>query len=84
MTRGNGGSALYIDTEATFRPERLYQIAEARGLDPREALKKVIFCKVYNSSHLELAVKSLGKHIEAQNIKLLVVDSIISLHRLSL
>jgi DNA repair protein RadA len=78
---GMGGGALYIDTEATFRPERLFQIAEARGLDPNEALKKVIFCKVYNSSHLELAVKSLGKHIEEHGIKLLVVDSIISLHR---
>ncbi|NHV97263.1 MAG: DNA repair and recombination protein RadA [Thaumarchaeota archaeon] len=78
---GLGGSALYIDTESTFRPERLYQIAEARGLNPQEALNNVVFCRVYNSSHLELVVKSLGRHIEKDNIRLLVVDSVISLYR---
>lgn len=78
---GLGGGALYIDTESTFRPERLYQIAEARGLNPQEVLNRVVFCRVYNSSHLELVVKSLGRYIEKEGIRLLVVDSIISLHR---
>ncbi len=78
---GLGGGALYIDTEATFRPERLHQMAEAKGLDPKEALENIIFCKAYNSSHLELAIRSLGKHIEKHRIKLVVVDSVISLHR---
>jgi len=78
---GLGGAALYIDTESTFRPERLYQIAEARGLNPQEALNNVVFCRVYNSSHLELVVKSLGRHMEKDNIRLLVVDSVISLYR---
>jgi len=78
---GLGGGALYIDTESTFRPERLYQIAEARGLDPMQVLSKVIFTRVYNSSHLELIVKNLGEIVEKYGIRLVVVDSIISLHR---
>lgn len=78
---GLWGGALYIDTESTFRPERLYQIAEARGLDPQEALKKVIYTRIYNSSHLEVLVKNLDEHIEKYNIRLIVVDSVISLHR---
>ncbi|MGD0330411.1 MAG: DNA repair and recombination protein RadA [Nitrososphaeria archaeon] len=78
---GFGGNVIFIDTESTFRPERVYQIAEARGLDPIQILKNVIICKVYNSSHLELAVKRLGKYIEQYNVKLVIVDSIISLHR---
>jgi DNA repair protein RadA len=78
---GLGGNALYIDTESTFRPERLYQIAEARGMNPQEALNNVIFCRVYNSNHLELVVKGLGRPIEKYGIRLLVVDSVISLHR---
>ena len=78
---GLGGSAIYIDTESTFRPERLYQIAEAKGFDPQEALKNVILAKVYNSSHLELVIQNLGKYIEKHKAKLLIVDSIISLHR---
>jgi DNA repair protein RadA len=78
---GFGGNAIFIDTESTFRPERVYQIAEARSLDPIQVLKNVIICRVYNSSHLELAVKRLGKYIEQYNVKLVIVDSIISLHR---
>jgi DNA repair protein RadA len=38
-------------------------------------------CKVYNSAHLELIVKNLGKYIDDYKAKLVVVDSIISLHR---
>ena len=78
---GLNGGAIYIDTEGTFRPERLYQIAEARGFNPDEILQKVILCTVYNSSHLELVIRSLGNYIEKFKAKLLIVDSVISLHR---
>jgi DNA repair protein RadA len=78
---GVAGSVIYIDTEGTFRPERVKQIAEGRGIDYSEALKKVILCKVYNAAHLELVVRSLGKYIEQYGAKMVIVDSIISLHR---
>jgi DNA repair protein RadA len=78
---GLAGSVIYIDTEGTFRPERVKQIADGRGLDVSEALKKVILCKVYNAAHLELVVRGLGKYIEQYNAKVVIVDSIISLHR---
>jgi len=76
-----GGGAIYIDTEGTFRPERINQIAESRGLNAEQILQNITFCKVYNSSHLELVVKTLGKYIEKCKAKLVIVDSIISLHR---
>ncbi|MGC2309017.1 MAG: ATPase domain-containing protein, partial [Nitrososphaeraceae archaeon] len=79
--KGLEGGAIYIDTEGTFRPERLDQIAASRGFTPLEILKKVSICKVYNSSHLELIIKDLGKYINQFNAKLVVIDSIISLHR---
>jgi DNA repair protein RadA len=44
-------------------------------------LKNVAICKVYNSSHLELIIKDLGKYVTAFNAKLVIIDSIISLHR---
>jgi DNA repair protein RadA len=44
-------------------------------------LKNVAICKVYNSSHLELIVKDLGRYINEFNTKLVIIDSIISLHR---
>jgi DNA repair protein RadA len=78
---GMDSGVIYIDTEGTFRPERLEQIARARGLDHRHILKSVAVCKVYNSSHLELIVKDLGKYVNDFKAKLVIIDGIISLHR---
>ncbi len=78
---GLGGGVILIDTEGTFRPERVDQIARSRGLNSEEVLKKIAICKAYNSSHLELVVKSLGKYIDDFKAKLVIIDSIISLHR---
>ncbi|MEM4586004.1 MAG: DNA repair and recombination protein RadA [Candidatus Caldarchaeum sp.] len=75
---GLEGSAIYIDTEATFRPERISQIAEARGLDSQKILENIIFASVYNSSHLQLTVKELGRYVEKYKARLVIIDSIIS------
>jgi DNA repair protein RadA len=76
---GIGGTACYIDSEGTFRPERLLQILERYPeLDVKEALDNVLYCRAYNSNHQQLVVDKLGPIIEEKNIKLVVVDSIIS------
>src|SRR5919201_382978 len=83
----NGGtkspinSIIFIDTENTFRPERVHQIAESRGFDSEEIMKKVFVCKMVNSAQLEALIRNLGKYIEQYKAKLVIVDSIISLHR---
>jgi DNA repair protein RadA len=79
--KGLGGSALYIDTESTFRPERIAQIAKSRDLDVENILNNIHVAKIYNASHLELIVRAMGGLIQQNNIKLVIVDSIISLHR---
>jgi DNA repair protein RadA len=81
---GLDGRIIYIDTEGTFRPERVEQIAKARGLDHTQILRNISLCKVYNSSHLELIVKDLGRYIEEFKAKLVIIDGIISLHRAEL
>ena len=78
---GFGGGAIYIDTESTFRPERLSQIAETREYDIKKILERTVTTKIYNSAHLELIIASLGKYVEEHNVKLVIVDSVISLHR---
>ncbi|MGH9991078.1 MAG: DNA repair and recombination protein RadA [Nitrososphaera sp.] len=78
---GLGSGVIFIDTEGTFRPERLEQIARSRGLNSDEILKRVAICKTYNSSHLELIIKSMGKYIEDFKARMIIIDSIISLHR---
>src|ERR687885_663232 len=79
--KGQVNSVIFIDTENTFRPERVHQIAEARGLDSEEIMKKVFVCKMVNSAQLEALIRNLGKYIEEYKAKLVIVDSIISLHR---
>ena len=74
---GLEGNALYIDTEATFRPERIIQMADAKDLDYNKTLKNIIVGRAYNSDHQVLLVQEASKIIKEKNIKLVVVDSII-------
>ena len=79
---GLGGNVIFIDTENTFRPERIHQIAENRGInDPEQILRKIYVCKIFNSGHLEVIIQNLGKSIQEYKVKLVIADSIISLHR---
>jgi len=48
---GADGVAVFIDTEGTFRPERIIQMAKGLGVDPDEALKNVKVARAFNSDH---------------------------------
>jgi len=74
---GLDGSALYIDTEGTFRPERIIQMADAKDMDYSKTLQKIIVGRAYNSDHQMLLIKEASKIIEEKNIKLVIVDSLI-------
>ena len=75
------GKALYIDTENTFRPERIVSISQARNLDPKNALENIIVAKAYNSAHQELIIEESGPIIDSYNVKLLIVDSAVAHYR---
>ena len=75
------GRALYIDTENTFRPERIVSIAKANGMDPEKVLNNIIVARAYNSSHQILILEESGSVIKENNIKLLIVDSAVGLFR---
>lgn len=52
ISQGGGeGKALYIDTEGTFRPERLAPIAERFGLNPDDVMDNVAYARAYNTDH---------------------------------
>jgi len=74
---GLEGGALYIDSEGTFRPERIIQMASSRDLDYNKILRNITYGRAYNSDHQILLVKESPKIIEEKNIKLVIVDSII-------
>ncbi|MFX1299287.1 MAG: DNA repair and recombination protein RadA, partial [Promethearchaeota archaeon] len=75
---GLDGAALYIDSEGTFRPERLLQIATRFGLKDEKVLKNVHYARAYNSDHQILIIETAAKLIQEKNIKLIIVDSVMS------
>lgn len=75
---GLGKGAIYIDTENTFRPERIKQIAELRGLDPEKVLKNIFVSRAFNSNHQMLLVQKAEELIKEHDIGLVVVDSLMA------
>ncbi|MFW9997153.1 MAG: DNA repair and recombination protein RadA [Candidatus Odinarchaeota archaeon] len=73
--------AAYIDTEGTFRPERIVsasqKYAEA-GIDPLDILKHVLVARAYNSDHQISLAEKIARDAQTSNIKLLIVDSLTS------
>ena len=75
---GLGGSVAFIDTEGTFMPERVYGIASKMGLDPAVVATNILVARAYNSSHQCLLIDMLFTLCKENNVKLVVVDSMIS------
>ena len=73
---GLEGHTLMIDTENTFRPERLMQIASALDLDPQEALTSVHVARAFNSHHQMLLMDKAKALAKEYPVKLLIVDSL--------
>jgi len=74
---GLNGKAVYIDTEGTFRPARIRQIAEGIGANPDKVLKNILVARAFNSDHQILLLDKIGEMIKAgEPIKLLIIDSL--------
>ncbi|MHB8566586.1 MAG: DNA repair and recombination protein RadA [Nitrososphaerales archaeon] len=78
---GLSGKVVYIDTENTFRPERIVGIAESRELDPVATLAGIIVAKAFNSSHQELILGELGAKVRSSGVRLVIVDSAVAHYR---
>ena len=78
---GLSGKAAYIDTEGTFRWERIEAMSRALALDPDEVMDNILYQRVYNSDHQMAVVDELFVLIPKENIRLVVVDSVTSLFR---
>ncbi|CAI8017805.1 Meiotic recombination protein DMC1/LIM15 homolog [Geodia barretti] len=79
----SGGKVVFIDTENTFRPDRLKEIADRFNLDHGAMLDNVLYARAYTSEHqMELLDCVAAKfHEEPGVFKLLIVDSIMALFR---
>lgn len=75
---GLNGTAVFIDTEGTFRPERIIQMASAKNLDPKEVLKNIMVARAYNSDHQMLLAEKAAEIAEEKNVRVVVIDSLTS------
>jgi len=74
---GANGKCVFIDTEGTFRPSRIKQIAEKLGLNPEKVLKNIFVARAFNSDHQILLLDKISEMIkEGEPIKLMIIDSL--------
>jgi DNA repair protein RadA len=78
---GVGGKVIFIDTEQTFRPERIQHMSEPLGLDPKKVMENIFIARAYNSDHQVLLVEKAEEILKKGGVKLLIVDSLTSSFR---
>lgn len=83
-TRNSPKLTLFIDTEGTFRPERISEIALFKGISPDLLLKSIYVVKVQSISEFKLLFGKIETIVEQENIKLIIIDSLTSLFRVEL
>lgn len=80
-TGGGEGKCLYIDTEGTFRPERLLAVAERYGLSGSDVLDNVAYARAYNTDHQGQLLLQASAMMAESRYALLIVDSATALYR---
>lgn len=75
---GLNGGALYIDTENTFRTERIVQMSQHLALNLEEVVKNIIFAEAFTSDHQMFLLENADEIIKENNIRLIIVDSLTS------
>ncbi len=78
---GLDGNVLFIDTEGTFRPERIKQICDAQDIDAKKTLENIIYVRAKTTEEQILTLERADKIIQEKNIKLIIIDSLTSLFR---
>ena len=75
---GLEGGALYIDTENSFRPERIVQIAKRWKLDPAKVLSRIVYAEALTADHQMYLLENADTQFKENNIRLVIIDSLIA------
>jgi len=74
---GANGKVVFVDTEGTFRPERIKQIAEGQGLVYEKVLKNILIARAFNSDHQILLLDKVAELVkDGEPIRLIIIDSL--------
>ena len=68
----------FIDTENTFRPERIKEIAKRFGLDEEQTLDNILVARAYTVDHLNQLLMFAAAKMYEDEFALLIVDSIMA------
>ncbi|GAA5847977.1 hypothetical protein JCM5353_002563 [Sporobolomyces roseus] len=79
--KGGEGKCLFIDTEGTFRPERLLAIAERYGMNGEDVLDNVAYARAYNADHQSQLLIVAAAMMSESRFSLIIVDSVTALYR---
>ncbi|KAI8105737.1 hypothetical protein M9434_000319 [Picochlorum sp. BPE23] len=78
---GGEGKCLFIDTEGTFRPDRLLEIAARYGMDQEEVLENVAYARAHNTEHQQELLVNAAALMAESRFSLIIVDSATALFR---
>lgn len=78
---GGNGRVAFIDTENTFRPERIVEIATRFELDPDDVLDNIVVARAYTSEHQIDLLNHVAARMATDRFALLIVDSATALFR---
>lgn len=73
---GLAGDTVWVDTESTFRPERIRQMSEALELDADAILKRIHVARAFNSHHQMLLMEKANEMTKDYPVRLVVIDSL--------
>ena len=73
---GLSAKAIYIDTEGTFRPERVVQMAKYRGMEPERVLSNIFYARAYGVEY-QIALIREARELVERGARLLILDNLI-------
>jgi RecA/RadA recombinase len=77
MSVAHGGfHSLFVDTEGSFRPERVEEMAEQRGWDSRQMLNRIVYTRATDSTKQIGVIRRLGESKETSQCRFVVIDTL--------
>lgn len=72
---GGGGKVAYIDTEGTFRPERIEGIARRFGMETEDVLENIVYGRAFTHEHQDTLITAIAAKMVEERFALLVTNS---------
>ena len=80
----SGNNVIFIDTEGTFRPSRIHDIAVAQDLSENRILNNIMVLKTPNYANFNLTMTKIPELLSTQPIRVLIIDSLTSVYRVEI